>query len=176
MRIVFACLMTALVSLAPVNAQTLRAEYEVIGQFEGQVDAAPVTFVALQGSSGGSSDVQLFDPERDGLLRIIVRSISDEGTPGSPGFSLTIGPIEGAGPPLTDVFYFGGEGYFVSDVDIGGRVRLQSFEMDAGEMRLSLDAVLTPVARDGHGGVMEDTRRSPIRVTGAFSGMVTSAD
>ncbi len=169
-------LATVILAVSPSFAQTLDPRYEQVGAFEGTINDAAVTFTALFDNERDRSMVQLRDASGFATLGVSARSIGEDGTPESPSISFTVGPIMQGMPANVDVFYSDETGYYVSDIDFGGRVPSPDFEYDDGEVQFSIAAELGAVTRNDDGEWEADTDRGPVAVSGTFSGVYTDVD
>ena len=86
-----------------------------------------------------------------------------------PGVGILIGPLMAGASTNADVTVFGADGMYNASPDFDGRLAVQDLEYSEKNLSFSFSGELVPVIR-GSSGFDRDPDRTPINISGRFSG------
>ena len=156
----------------PLAAQDLAARYEQVGTFTGALNGEPVTLVATLDLEGERSSITVSKRSSFAVVTAEAKSVASDGTLTTPDIGFLIGPLITGLSHNTDILINSEGGFYVADVDIGGRVPVSNFELTETSLSYSIEATVSPVIREN--GVFKlDPERQPAELTGKFEGTPT---
>ena len=157
------------------SAQQIDSKYEQVGTLTGTLGGNEFEFVATYNTERERSTLTIRDVGT-AVISIQTETIADDGSLTFPGVGLVIGPILPGLPANADadadVTFVADDGFYVSDIDLGGRLPVQNLEYSEASITFSINGTLQPVKRAN--SVFEiDPKRESQAFVAAFEGVPT---
>ena len=170
MRTIFFVLFLILCPLAAFADDLNR--FAIIGKFEGVVENQAVSLVSRYDSKRNKSQINVYEKDGYKEIRVQTRFRSDRGLPTySPRVAIVLRvPLDQSPVVVSRASYIDESGLHMTNaLDTGFEV--DGFILNQNAVSFSVEGMLYPFVNNGDGQVLDNTR-TPIQITGTFSGEI----